>query len=69
MKIIITALASLALAGSAFAALPAMSVEKKAGAKANYRIELANGGARVTGYSTEGNKNTHTPPGKSRHFD
>ncbi|KQW72593.1 MULTISPECIES: hypothetical protein [Ensifer] len=65
MKFAIAGVASLAFAGSAFAAVPSMSVEKKAGAKATYQIELAGGPSRSRGSISEGNSSGQNRSGKT----
>lgn len=65
MSRIIAGVASLAFAGSAFAAVPSMSVEKKAGAKATYQIELAGGPSRSRGFTSEGNSSGQNRSGKT----
>ncbi|WP_104664304.1 hypothetical protein [Ensifer adhaerens] len=64
MKFVITAVASLALAGSAFAAVPSTAVQKKAGVKAADQIEVAAGQNRsrnATGTGNNGPRKGNTP--------
>lgn len=64
MKIIIAAVASLVVASSAFAALPATSLAKHSAVKGKPALEFAAGSKRDTGRSSRGNSNT-SPSGKT----